>query len=398
MNTECRTMNGKQKTQRHFFIHHSSFIIHHFLPCWLLATGYWLLLSSSAHAARIKDIAQVEGFRSNQLFGYGLIVGLEGTGDRQKTEFTVQALTNLLQDYRIRVRPEEVRVKNVAAVIVTAEIPAFAQTGTRLDAVASSIGDAQSLSGGTLLLTPLRGADGQVYAVAQGPVSLGGGFSANGIGARVTKNHQTVGRVTGGALLERVVPTEAPAADGIMRIHLKQPDFTTAQRVAEAINTALPDTVAHSQSPGEIAVALPPGARLDPVSFVASLESLEVAPDNAARVVVNERTGTVVMGQNVRLAPVAIAHGGLHITIKTELGVSQPQPFSNGQTVVVPDTSIVVDEPKDRQLVELSGGKGVSLKELVLALNSLGVTPRDLIAVFEGLKEAGALQAELVIM
>jgi flagellar P-ring protein precursor FlgI len=327
-----------------------------------------------------------------------LVVGLDGTGDRQKTEFTVQALTNLLQDYRIRVRPEDVRVKNVAAVMVTVEIPPYVQPGTRLDAVASSLGDAQSLSGGTLLLTPLRGPDGQVYAVAQGPLSLGGGFSANGIGARITKIHQTVGRVTSGALLERAVQTEALASDGIMRIHIKQPDFTTAQRVAEAINAALPDTVAHPQSPGEVAVSLPPSARTDPVSFVASLESLEVAPDTAARVVVNERTGTVVMGQNVRLAPVAIAHGGLHITIKTELGVSQPQPFSNGQTQVVLDTTIVIEEPKNRQLVEVPGGAGVSLKELVLALNSLGVTPRDLIAVFEALKESGALQADLVIM
>jgi flagellar P-ring protein precursor FlgI len=357
-----------------------------------------LVSSAPAHAARIKDVAQVEGFRSNQLFGYGLVVGLEGTGDKQKTEFTVQALTNLLQDYRIRVRPEDVRVKNVAAVMVTAEAPPFVQPGTRLDALASSLGDAQSLSGGTLLLTPLRGPDGQVYAVAQGPVSLGGGFTANGIGARVTKNHQNAGRITGGALLERVIPTEAIAADGVIRIHLRQPDFTTAQRIAEAINTAVPDAVAHSQSPGEVTISLPPEARRDPVSFVASLESLEVAPDNAARVVVNERTGTVVMGQNVRLAPVAIAHGALHITVKTELGVSQPQPFSNGQTTVVPDTTIVVEEPKDRQLIELPGGRGVTLKELVLALNSLGVTPRDLIAVFEGLKEAGALQAELVIM
>lgn len=375
-----------------------SFLRFRTLVSFLLSCGVCLLLCAAAQAARIKDIAQVEGFRSNQLFGYGLIVGLDGTGDRQKTEFTVQALTNLLQDYRIRVRPEDVRVKNVAAVMVTAELPAFAQPGTRLDAVASSLGDAQSLSGGTLLLTPLRGPDGQVYAVAQGSLSLGGGFSANGIGARITKNHQTVGRITGGALLERMVPTEAIAADGIMHIHLKQPDFTTAQRVVEAINTAVPDAVAHSRSPGEVTVSLPPGVRQDPVAFVASLELLEVAPDSTARVVVNERTGTVVMGQNVRLSPVAIAHGGLHITIKTELGVSQPQPFSNGQTAVVPDTTIVIEEPKDRQLIELPGGKGVSLKELVLALNSLGVTPRDLIAVFEGLKEAGALQAELVIM
>src|SRR5258705_533453 len=188
------------------------------LLCWLLAMGCWLLLCASAEAARIKDLAQVEGFRSNQLFGYGLIVGLAGTGDKQNTQFTVQALTNLLQDYRIRVSPQEVRVKNVAAVMVTAELPPYVQPGTRLDGVVSSIGDAQSLSGGTLLLTPLKGPDGQVYAVAQGPMSLGGGFSANGIGSRITKNHQTAGRVTGGVLLERAVPTQAIAADCVMRL------------------------------------------------------------------------------------------------------------------------------------------------------------------------------------
>jgi len=351
-----------------------------------------------AQAARIKDVAQVEGFRTNQLFGYGLVIGLEGTGDRQKTEFTVQTLTNLLQDYHIRVNPKDVRVKNVAAVMVTAEVPPYVQPGARLDVVASSMGDAQSLSGGTLLLTPLKGPDGRVYAVAQGPISLGGGFSANGVGARVSKNHQTVARVTGGALLERAVPSQVLAAEGTMRIDLKQPDFTTAQRIAAVINAAVPEATAHPRSPGVVAVTLPPGDRLDPVAFVASIESLEIAPDAPARVVVNERTGTVIMGQNVRLAPVAIAHGGLHITIKTELGVSQPQPFSGGQTVVVPDTSIVIEEPKNRQLVEMPGGTGVALKELVLALNSLGVSPRDLIAVFEALKEAGALQAELVIM
>ncbi len=368
-----------------------------FFSCCLLPVAC-CLLPVAAEAVRLKDLAQVEGSRTNQLFGYGLVVGLAGSGDKQNTQFTVQALTNLLQDYRIRVTPQDVRVKNVAAVMVTAEIPPYVQPGARLDALASSIGDAQSLSGGTLLLTPLRGPDGQVYAVAQGPVSLGGGFSANGIGARSTKNHQTVGRVTGGALLERAVPTEAIATDGLIRVHLKEPDFTTAQRMAEAINGAVPDAVAHAQSPGEVTVSLPPNARFDPVSFVASLESLEVAPDNTARVVVNERTGTVVMGQEVRIAPVAIAHGGLHITVKTDLNVSQPQPFSKGKTTVTPDTSIVVEEPKDRQLIAMPGGKGVALKELVVALNSLGVTPRDLIAVFEALKEAGALQAELVIM
>jgi flagellar P-ring protein precursor FlgI len=353
---------------------------------------------STAQAARIKDVAQVEGFRSNQLFGYGLIAGLDGTGDRQNTEFTVQSLTNLLQEYHIRVDPDAVRVKNVAAVMVTAEIPPYAQPGTRLDAVVSSLGDAQSLSGGTLMLTPLRGPDGRVYAVAQGPMSLGGGYTAIGVGARISKNHQTVGRVTNGVLVERPIPSQTLTADGQVKINIRQPDFTTAQRVSQAINSSLPEVIAQPLSPGVVTVAVPPDYRQNPVSFIATLESLEVLPDTPAKVVVNERTGTVIVGNNVRISPVAVAHAGLHITVKTDLEVSQPPPFSQGQTVVVPDTSIVIEEPKDRQLVELPGGSRVELGEIVLALNALGVTPRDLIAVFEALKEAGALQAELVIM
>ncbi|MCS6924387.1 MAG: flagellar basal body P-ring protein FlgI [Candidatus Binatia bacterium] len=353
---------------------------------------------SIAQAARIKDVAHVEGVRSNQLLGYGLVMGLDGTGDRQNTEFTVQTLTNLLQEYQIRVDPRDVRVKNVAAVIVTAEVPPYVQPGTRLDAVVSSLGDARSLSGGTLLLTPLRGADGRVYAVAQGPVSLGGGYTALGVGARISKNHQTVGRVTAGVLVERPIPTEILTAEGAVRINVKQPDFTTAQRIAATINAALPEAGARPLSPGVVTVTLPRAYHQDPVAFVAALEVLEVSPDAPARVVVNERTGTVIMGHAVRIAPVAVAHAGLHITVKTELGVSQPPPLSRGETVVVPDTTIVVEEPDNRQLVELPGGPGVELREIVLALNALGVTPRDLIAIFEALKEAGALQAELVIM
>lgn len=358
----------------------------------------WASCSASARAERIKDIAQVEGFRTNQLFGYGLIVGLDGTGDKQNTEFTVQTLTNLLQEYRIKVSPDDVRVKNVAAVMVTAEIPPYVQPGTRLDAVVSSMGDARSLSGGTLLLTPLKGADGQVYAVAQGPVSLGGGYTANGIGARVSKNHQTAGRLTAGVLVERPVPSETPLTNGKLHINVKQPDFTTSQRVTDAINTALAAPLAQSLSPGIVAVTVPDQYLQNPVSFIASLESIEVISDTPARIVVNERTGTVVIGDNVRIAPVAVAHAGLHVTIKTDLNVSQPAPLSNGETTVVPDTTIIVEEPKNRQLTELPGGPGVRLSELVLGLSALKVTPRDLIAVFEALKEAGALRAEIVVM
>jgi len=362
------------------------------------ALGLLALYLPTVQAARIKDVAQVEGFRTNQLFGYGLVIGLDGTGDRQNTEFTVQTLTNLLQEYHIRVDPGSVRVKNVAAVMVTTEVPPYVQPGTRLDALVSSMGDARSLSGGTLLLTPLRGPDGRVYAVAQGPISLGGGYTALGVGARISKNHQTVGRVTAGALVERPIPAEMLTTEGTIRINIRQPDFTTARRISEAINSSLPEASAQPLSPGVVTATLPLAYRQDPVSFIAALELLEVSPDAPARVVVNERTGTVIMGHDVRIAPVAVAHAGLHITVKTELGVSQPPPLSRGETVVVPDTSIVIEEPERRQLVELPGGPGVALKEIVLALNALGVTPRDLIAIFEALKEAGALQAELVIM
>jgi len=365
----------------------------------VLALGLWLFaffFCASASAVRLKDVAHIAGFRSNQLFGYGLVVGLNGTGDKQNTEFTVQTLTNLLQEYNIRVSPDDVRVKNVAAVIVTAEVPPFAQPGTRLDATISSVGDASSLSGGTLLLTPLKGPDGKVYAVAQGPVSLGGGYTAIGIGAKISKNHQTAGRVTGGVLLERAILSSIVNEQGQLQINVDKPDFTTARRLSEALNKI--KIAAQPVSPGVVLVKVPEEFAGDPVGFVASLESVEIAPDSPARIVVNERTGTVVIDKNVRIAPVAVAHAGLHITIKTEQKVSQPNPFGRGQTVTVPDTTVTIKEPENRQLIELPGGTGVSLSEVVQALNSLGVTPRDLIAVFEAMRQAGALQAELVVM
>ncbi|MGZ8521522.1 MAG: flagellar basal body P-ring protein FlgI, partial [Candidatus Binatia bacterium] len=318
--------------------------------------------------------------------------------ESQNTEFTVQSLTNLLQDYSLRLNPADVDVKNVAAVMVTTEVPAFVQPGTRLDATISSIGDATSLSGGILLLTPLKGPDGKVYAVAQGPVSLGGGYTAIGINAKITKNHQTAGRVTAGALLERGIASNVVSREGQIRINLNKPDFTTARRVAEALNKGSLQIGAQALSPGVVTVGLPENYKDRAVDFIAALESVEIAPDNIARIVINERTGTVIISKDVRIAPVAVAHAGLHITVKTDLNVSQPNPWGRGQTVVVPDTNVTIKEPESRQLVELPGGAGVSLNQLVQALNSLGVTPRDLIAVFEALREAGALQAELIVM
>lgn len=358
------------------------------------AGGPW----SSAFGARVKDLAHVEGFRSNQLFGYGLVVGLNGTGDRQNTEFTNQTLTNLLQEYNIRVSPVDVRVKNIAAVMVIAEVPPFGQPGTRLDATISSIGDAVSLSGGVLLLTPLKGPDGRVYAVAQGAVTLGGGYTALGAGAKISKNHQTTGRVTANVLLERAVPSVLVNNQGQIRINLEQPDFTTAKRISEAISNSPLRVPSWPNSPAVVTVGVPENFKDNLVEFIAAVESIELAADAPARIVVNERTGTVIIASSVRILPVAVAHAGLHITVKTEQQVSQPNPFGRGQTVVVPDTTVVVAEAQNRQLVELPGGAGVSLSELVQALNSLGVTPRDLIAVFEALRGAGALQAELVVM
>jgi len=359
-----------------------------------LIFNFYFLISSEA--ARLKDVAHVDGFRANQLFGYGLVVGLGGTGDKQNTEFTVQTLTNVLQDYNIRVNPDDVRVKNVAAVIVTAEVPAFVQPGTRLDATISSVGDASSLSGGTLLMTPLKGPDGKVYAVAQGPMSLGGGYTALGVGAKISKNHQTAGRITAGVLVERAIPSTILSREGLVQINVDKPDFTTAKRVSDALNKSSFGIFAQAISPGVILVNVPENFKENPVGFISALETLELNPDSPARVVVNERTGTVIMDRNVRIAPVAVAHGALHITIKTEQRVSQPEPFGRGQTTVVPETSITVKEPENRQLIELPGG--AALNELVQALNSLGVTPRDLIAVFEALRQSGALQAELVVM
>jgi len=366
------------------------------VPLAVLIFNFYFCIA--ANAARLKDVAHVDGFRTNQLFGYGLVFGINGTGDKQNTEFTVQTLANLLHEYNIRVNPDDVRVKNVAAVMVTAEVPAFVQPGTRLDATVSSVGDASSLSGGTLLMTPLKGPDGKVYAVAQGPVSLGGGYTAIGVGAKISKNHQTAGRITAGVLVERAIPSAIVSRDDQVQVNVDKPDFTTAKRLTEALNRSFLGIVAHAISPGVILVNVPENFKTNPVAFISALESVEMNPDNPARIVVNERTGTVIIDNNVRIAPVAVAHGGLHITIKTEQRVSQPNPFGGGRTVVVPDTTITVQEPENRQLIELPGCNGVSLSEMVQALNSLGVTPRDLIAVFEALRGSGALQAELVVM
>jgi flagellar P-ring protein precursor FlgI len=354
------------------------------------------LLMQPAHAVRIKDIAEIKGVRQNQLVGYGLVVGLEGTGDSDDSLFTIQSLASLLEKMGVTVQPTDIEdVENVAAVMVTADLPPFAIMGSRIDVLVSSIGDAENLQGGTLLFTPLKAADGRVYAVAQGPVSTGGFAVSGNSGDQVQKNFPTVGRVVGGALVEKEIHSNFNQKDSLT-LALHQPDFTTATRVAEAINRAFYGQLAQTQNAGSIRVRVPENYLGNTVQFVTRIESLGVTPDMVSKVVVNERTGTVIMGENVRISTIAIAHGNLSIQINESQDVSQPLPFSRGgQTVVTPESEIVVQEGKNPIFLVESG---ISIGEVVKALNALGVTPRDLIAIFQALKAAGALQAELEVI
>ncbi len=352
-------------------------------------------LTDELQAVRIKDIATFRGVRANQLVGYGLVVGLNGTGDSDDATFTLQSMSSMLEHMGVTVNANDIKVKNVAAVMVTTELPPFARTGSRLDTLVNSIGDAKNLQGGTLLFTPLKGADGQVYAVAQGPVSTGG-FEVGGTsGSKVQKNFPTVARVIQGGLVEREIPFNLNQKD-VLTLALNKPDFTTATRVAQAINAGLMESVARTNDSGTIQVAVPLKYLGNTVQLIAAIENLGVTPDAVSRVVINERTGTVIMGENVRISTVAIAHGNLSVQIKETQNVSQPLPFSdNGRTVVTPDSNILVQEGrKPLFLVE----SGVSISEVVRALNALGVSPRDLISILQALKAAGALQAELEII
>jgi flagellar P-ring protein precursor FlgI len=338
---------------------------------------------------RLKDISQIEGARSNQLVGYGLIVGLNGTGDSQQVAFTNQSIVNMLLKFGVSVSGS-VTVKNAAAVMVTADLPAFQRPGSKIDVVVSSLGDCSSLQGGTLLQTPLQAADGNVYAVAQGEMSIGG-FRAGGGGNNVSKNHATAGRIPGGALVERDVP--ATLSDGrTITVFLNNPDFATAARAAQAINTALGQGSAVAQDASTIKVT-PPNGNL--VSTLAIVGDLQVEESSVARVIVNERTGTVVIGGNVKLSAAAIAHGDLTVEISTKKTVVQPEALSKGKTTVVPDVTTKVSEQKSG-LMYLD--PGTSLEDLVEALNQLKVTPRDIIAILQSLKQAGALHAEIEVI
>jgi flagellar P-ring protein precursor FlgI len=360
-----------------------------------LLLGLLFLLSSLPAAAqvRIKDIADVEGVRDNQLVGYGLVVGLNGTGDRLRSAvFTRQSLIGVLERLGVNTRDQESRLdtKNVAAVMVTANLPSFARPGSRIDVAVSTLGDATNLTGGTLLVTPLLGADGEVYAVAQGAVATGA-IAARGAGASVTRGVPTSARIASGATVEREVAFRFAQGE---RIHLalRNPDLTTARRIAEAINRMAGGGAARANDPRTVQISL---AGRDPIAFIAAVEQLRVQPDQVARVVIEEASGTIVMGSNVRISTVAIAQGNLTIRITEQPQVSQPNALAGGQTVVTPRTNIEVDEQAERRMGVLPGA--VTLDELVRGLNSLGVGPRDLITILQTIKAAGALQAELEV-
>ena len=350
--------------------------------------------SSSAFSVQVslRDLVQIEGIRGNQLYGLGLVVGLNGTGDKMK--LTPQMLNNLIAKFNIN-PGIALKTKNIASVMVTAELPPFARPGDRVDVTVSSIGDAKSLQGGILLQTPLKGADGNVYVVAQGPVSVGGfAFQTGGGGAGAQKNFPTVGKVIDGGIVENSVKTDF-VLGGKIRLLLKNPDFTTAVNIANAINKKFNSLLADAVNPGEVNVNIPMKYRNLPVNFISIIENLKITPQVKAKIVVNERTGTIVIGEDVKISKVAIAHGNISVTIQSTPQVSQPPPLSGGTTQVTTEEALKVTEKK-AHFVLLS--EEATVKELVDALNDIGVTPQDVISILQAIKEAGALHAELEVM
>jgi len=350
-----------------------------------------------AQTVRVKDVAKVEGVASNQLVGYGLVTGLAGTGDSTSVVFTSKTIQNLLQTFGLSTSSQDVRTRNVAAVIVTASLPPFAHSGDRIDVTVSSMGDSASLQGGTLVLTQLRGANDQVYATAQGAISVGG-YTASDFGAganSITQNHPAAGRIPGGGLVARTVTTPLQQSDGTFNYVLRQPDFNTAANLARVLNQRFGPTTAHALDEGTVAVRLPAGYRTDEVDFLAQAGDLDLHAGEVAKVILNERTGTVVMGGDITLAPVAIAHGNLSITITTTNVAVPAAPFTRGQGQTQTNTRIVANEQK-RKLVYFSGEP--TLARVVQALNTLGVSPRDLIAILQALHASGALQAKIEII
>jgi flagellar P-ring protein precursor FlgI len=349
----------------------------------------------AAALSRIKDLADVEGIRENQLIGYGLVVGLAGTGDSlQSAPFTRQSLQAMLERLGVNTRGTDLRTANVAAVMVTANLPPFSTQGTRIDVSVSALGDAKSLQGGTLLVTPLQGANGEVYVIAQGPVAIGG-FSAQGESATISRGVATSGRIANGGVIEREVNYVLAARTSI-RLALRNPDLTTARRVALAVNELLGTYVAEPTDPGTVRLTLPPKFNGNIVDLLTDIEQLLVEPDQPAKVVVDEQSGIIVMGSDVRVSTVAVAQGHLTVVVTETPQVSQPAPFSEGETTTVPRTSIAVDEEVGRRMAIVRSG--ITLAELVDGLNALGIGPRDLIAILQAIKAAGALQAEIEVM
>jgi flagellar P-ring protein precursor FlgI len=357
-----------------------------------------LAAAMAAHAgteSRVKDLVNVEGIRDNQLLGYGLVVGLNGTGDKRQTVFSAQSLTNLLSRMGVQVSPSAILVRNTAAVLVAATLPAFAQPGSKMDITVAAIGDASNLQGGLLVMTPLKGPDGQVYAVAQGSV-VTGGFVAGGGGSKQTVNHPTAGRIPSGAIIERNSPSIEPA--GRIKLQLRQSDHTSASRIVRVINARFPsdlNPVAKALNSGLVVVDAPSDWKARPVEFISELEELPIDSDQAARVVVNERTGTIVMGRDVAISPVTILHGSLTVEVTTNITVSQPAPLSSGKTTSTPQTTTDV---KAEPAKNVNLKQGATVEDLVRGLVAIGSTPRDIIAVLQALKAAGALQAELEII
>lgn len=359
----------------------------------ILLAGFAAAPASSG-AARIKDIASFRGTASNPLIGYGLVVGLNGTGDSDKTLFTVNTMANMLDNIGIHVDPTQMKIKNVAAAMITAKLPPFARVGAKVDVQVSSIGDAKSLEGGTLLMTPLKGPDKKTYALAQGPLSTGGFAISGQSGSSVQKNHPTVGYIANGASVEQDIPISYANLQNL-ELMLKNPDFTTVNKTVDVINNSLGGHYASATDADAIKLQVPPGYSDRIVELIGKVESLPIEPDVAAKVVINERTGTIVMGENVRISPVAIAHGSLTVQITEQPTVSQPLPFSQGQTAVVPQTKIQVQEGKGSLSVV---GGGVTIGQVIQGLNAIGATPRDLINILQAIKAAGALQAEIEII
>jgi len=359
----------------------------------LLLLAAFLPPHELAAQSRIKDIADVEGVSPTPVIGYGIVVGLDGTGDSPRSLFTNQTLRNMLERFGISMANDRVRVRNVAGVMVTAELSPFAKQGQKVDVTISSIGDSRSLQGGTLLLTPLAGPDGEVYGLAQGPLSIGG-FAIESGGVSIRQNAASVGRIPGGMIVERE-PGASLADLEEVNYSLREPDYTTARRIAEAINQALNLEIAEAVDPVSVRVTVPPGYKGGAVGLVTDTENVLVNPDVPAKVVVNERTGTVVIGEKVQLSSVAISHGALSISIVSTPVISQPGAFSPGRTVSQQASQIQVQQQGTGVVVVQ---QSASVGDVAAALNSLGVAPRDIIAIFQALKQAGALRAELVII